>query len=223
MKSATAIKDHFITLLNKSLPRLDMYGGEVFADHILAELSFIDEREEELDAHFKELDTRGARNSCGVTGAFRKCTGLGYHNAGIASVFAEVAYQLGYLKTERVLNEGEFRELSKGLRSACRERDWTTEQVYQKFGKPTWPLNSDIAKRNPFYPCSVLYLCENPRIGSVAFDFWNSIDDKKKTEINTTIGRYGQIPILRNVRIRGSKFARDFTFTPMGKKIIRGE
>ena len=130
----------------------------------------------------------------------------------IASVYAEIAFQMGYLDVGRLLSESEFASLRSGLREHCRDNDLTTTEVRNRFGDPSW-----LSGTNPVWPCVYLYFTEKPEFGSVAFDFWNEIDyDEQTTAVN---GRFGERPALRNIRIRGNDFKREFTFTPLGRKI----
>ena len=212
MKPAAEIRKHFLDLLNHALPRLGMYGGESVALHFLSELAFIDERDAEFTEHMDTLRTRGAFTSSGVDGAFTRYTHLPATDNEIGSVYAEIAFKMGYLTTDRILNKREFESLRTGLRRTCRVRNFNTQDVIAKFGVPSWTSGT-----NPYYPRVFLYLCNEVDHGTIAFDFWNVVHYDRTIE--KTCGEYGDLPVLRNVRIQGRQFGREFTFTPIGRTI----
>lgn len=212
MKSAEEIRDYLIELLNNALLRLSMYGDESIAMHFSSALAFIDEREPEWEACLSDLKARGALRARGVSGAFHEVTHQWATDNEIASVFAEIAFKMGYLKTDRLLDRDEFESLRSGLRSTCRSRDFTMEEVLAEFGAPSW-----ISGTKPYSSCVFVYFCREPDSGSLSFDFWNELD--RGTVADKVCGKFGDLPVLRDVRIRGATFAREFTFTPLGRKI----
>ncbi len=202
MKSSQEIREYFFKLINNALPRLSMFGGETAARFFLSHLAFIDERDLELENYLNKLTERGAFTSLGVSGAFRKYTHLQATDVEIASVYAEIAFKMGYLNTDRILIKSEFESLHSGLRKTCRSQDLNTEDVVQQFGTPSWKAGT-----NPSWPWVFLYFCNELDHGSIAFDFWND--------------GYYDLPVLRNIRIQGPNFGREFTFTPLGRKITK--
>jgi hypothetical protein len=220
MRSPNEIREYFRDTLNNSLSRLSMYGGdgfgcELFARSCLQYLTFIDQREDEYRDLLAELIDRKASDSGGVRGAFIMRTRREATSGEIASVFGELAFRLGYLKTERVLEEADYARMSTLLRRECERCDWTLTEVTKQFGTPSWSSSSG----NPYYPCTTLYLFHGTPFRSIAFDFWNELDLRPEREKLT--GIYGEIPVLRDVRIRGKSFPSDFIFTPIGKHIIQ--
>ncbi len=193
-----------------------MFGGEIAARQLLSHVAYIDDREAELNSLFDELGERGAFTACGVQGAFSRMTGLDATCNEVGSVYAEVAFQMDYLNTARILSAAEFDLLVTGLRETCLVTDMNAADVRSEFGEPSW-----VAGENPYYPWTFLYLCVDLRRGSVAFDFWNVVYYDEKIE--KTCGRFGDVPVLRNVRIRESSFSREFVFTPIGRTITRTE
>jgi hypothetical protein len=214
MRSSEEIREYFLDLLNSALPRLGMYGEEVVLDYFLSHLAFVDERDAELKAHMETLRTRGAFTSLGVGGAFTQHTHLPATGGEIGSVYAEIAFKMGYLNTDRVLDKNEFATLRSGLRGTCRSQNFNTADVAKEFGVPSWRSGT-----NPFYPWTYLYLCNDIDMGTIAFDFWNVVYYDEKTR--KTCGKFGDLPVLRNIRIRGDNFGREFTFTPIGRKITK--
>jgi hypothetical protein len=211
MRTTREIRRYFVDMLNHALPRLGMYGGEIAARHFLSHLAFVECREDELATHYEALQKRGAFLATGVKGAFRQIHD-GNSDQEVGSVYAEIAFQMGYLATDRLLNRREFKSLRIGLRKTCRTRDFTTKEVQQEFGPPSWSSGT-----NPFYPWVFLYITDEPSFGAVAFDFWNEVYHDFETE--KTCGKFGNLPVLRNVRIRGAQFVREIAFTPLGRRI----
>jgi hypothetical protein len=214
MRSAVEIREYFIDSLNHALPRLGMYGGEMAAMHFLSAVAFIDEREAEFDEFKDSLKARGAFCESGVGGAFEKYTHLPATDNEIGSAYAEIAFRMGYLKTDRILDQNEFESLRSGLDEKCRSQDFTTEEVVAEYGVPSWASGT-----NPFYPWTYLYFCNEIDDGIIAFDFWNVVYVDWNT--GKVKGEFGDLPVLRNVRIRGADFGKEFTFTPFGRKITK--
>ena len=106
-------------------------------------------------------------------------------------MYAEIAFQMGYLATGRILEPREFGSLRSGLRRTCRTRDLTTEQVLAEFGPPSWSSGT-----NPRYPWVFLYIAGRPDFGAIAFDFWNEIGIDANGKQG---GKFGDLPVLRNV------------------------
>ena len=213
VKSSEEIRAYFLDLLNLALPRLGMYG-EYTAQLFLSHLAFIDAREAEFNDYMKMLRARGAFTPLGVGGAFSQYTHLRTQDNEIGSVYAEIAFRMGYLNTNRILNKREFESLRLGLRKTCRSRDFNTADVVTEFGAPSW-----TAGNNSFYPQVYVYFCNELDHGMIAFDFWNVVFYDEKIE--KTCGKFGDLPVLRNIRIRGATFSREFTFSPIGRKITR--
>ena len=213
MRTADEIRARLLDDLNHALTHLSMYGGEVAARQLLSDITFVDEREHEFKSHMQVLQDRGAFLSTGVEGAFSYRMQLKPTCALIGSVYAEVAFKMGYLQTKRILTGREFKALKAGLRKTCRTRDMNADDVKAEFGIPSWSV-----KGNPFYPWVYMYLSNESEDGVIAFDFWNEFgnDPKRKREV---YGKYGATPVLQNIRIRGPRFVREFTFTPLGRKI----
>ena len=212
MKTSIEIRDYFLGILNDALPRLSMYGGEIAARQLLSHLAFIDEREDELRDRFDALRDHGAFTASGVGGAFNRQTGLEPTANEIGSVYANVAFHMGYLRSERTLTQTEFDSLESIVRESCAACDFNADDVRTRFGDPSWQSGT-----NPYYPWVYLYLCPD-RDHSIAFDFWNVIHYDKQNEV--VRGDYGDVPVLRNVRIGATDFGSEFTFTPLGRTIV---
>lgn len=212
MKTSIEIREHLLGTLNDALPRLSTFGGEIAACQLLSHLAFIDDCNDELRDRFDALRDRGAFTASGVAGAFNRQTGLKPTDNEIGSVYADVAFRMGYLRTQRTLTPTEFDSLESKIRESCPATDYNADEVRAQFGAPSWQSGA-----NPYYPWVYLYLCQD-RDHGIAFDFWNVIRHDKQNEV--VRGDYGDIPVLRNVRIGAVDFGSEFTFTPIGRRIV---
>ena len=105
-----------------------MFGDEVAARQLLTDLAFIDDREHQLSDELDVLRARGASTASGVGGAFNQRTGLRATDNEIGSVYANIAFRMGYLRTERILTATEFASLESSGWVSC---------LHQLFGLPT--------------------------------------------------------------------------------------
>ena len=173
MRTANEIRSYFLDMLNKALEHLGMYGGEGIAADLISHLAFIDDREAELRALDDALEARGPLTSKGVTGAFKflypELEWSQWSNVEVWSVYAELAFQMSYLATNRVLDRQEFESLKAGLRKLCRTQDFIPNQVQKRFGTPSWRAGT-----NPTCPWVYLYITNVPKFSTIAFDFGSS-------------------------------------------------
>jgi hypothetical protein len=200
MRTAEEIKSKKIEWLEGALRRPRMYGGndsgvEMVLRDLLGDLCFIDEREAELDAVFQEWHERELQRACRPNHVFRERLAVDDVSNEVASVYAHAAARLGYYEPARRLTPAEWKALRHGLRQAVKERDWTEQEVRDRFGPPSYTNYYVLA-----------YAPEDDRLGWVFFDFeWAGGD------------RLPRNNRLRNVRIPARQFAREFVFTPFGE------
>ena len=183
---------------------------EFFIRYLLSQLAYFDHRESELGSHFNLLKARRAVGATGVHGGFVGQR-IYSHGSEVGSVYAEIAYAMGYLDADRILGKWEFEALRSGVRAKCRSRDYTIEDVFKWWGPPSWRSGE-----NPYYPCTLLYLPADPKRAAVAFDFLGAELEERE---ENGVAKDEPIQMLRNVRIRSATFSRDFTFTPLGKQV----
>jgi hypothetical protein len=212
MRSIEEIRGYFLAELNHVFSRPGMYPGEASLMMRFRDLAWIDQREPEWDAHRQALEARGAFCSTGVRGAFERVLGERVQTESVASVYAEIAFQMGYLETQRVLSAAEFGRLRKGLRRAVSRRSFTAAEVEERFGPPSWGV---VRGRNDPNSETWLYLASRPRFAAIAFEFWN-----ESLFVDGKYARRFDRAILRYVRIRGRRFAREFAFTPLGRQLL---
>ena len=98
---------------------------------------------------------------------------IGEHENEVASVYAVIAVQMGYLslsgedRLNRLLDAHEFGSLESQCREILESENCIPEDVISRLGVPSirWGTNDN-------YPCTLLYLCESDQTRYVHFDFW---------------------------------------------------
>ncbi|MEV5498623.1 hypothetical protein AB0M50_24815 [Nonomuraea fuscirosea] len=142
----TYLKDH----LNQALRRPGMFGGETALRLLFDHLAYAEHQETEWAQALQSLKVRGAFNSLGVTGAFaavlpRPC------DDGVASIYAELAHDAGWLQADRTLTEEDHASLRRKL-TTWAAHDRTLTDVQEEFGPPSILLggtNPASARHSP--------------------------------------------------------------------------
>ena len=153
-----------------------MCGGELGILNLMEYVTFIDERTDDWMHRRKELHHRKAFNARGVTGGFEQIFGYrrpGAHDHEVASVYAVIAFELGYLSLQGddaldgLVTPDEYETLLCAAQEIACEEPCAPETVIERFGPPSirWGTNHN-------YPCTMLYLCESGDSQYVHFDFW---------------------------------------------------
>ncbi len=131
MKSAPEIREFLLARLRCVLRRPSMCGGELGILNLMEYVTYVDEKTDDWMHRRQELHRRKAFNAGGVTGGFAQLLGvrrLGAHNNEVASVYAVIAYELGYLSLEgddpldRLLTPDEYGTLSCAAQEICQRR-----------------------------------------------------------------------------------------------------
>jgi hypothetical protein len=108
---------------------------DVLARGLLADLCFLDEREQDLD------DVRAVLHGYGKLGVAGPFMALfekdGNCVAEVASVFAEQFHRLGYLPALRLLGAAEWARLTTGIRERFDGHDVRRSEVEADFGPPS--------------------------------------------------------------------------------------
>jgi hypothetical protein len=200
MRSADEIRARVLVSLTSALKWPSMWGGELLLLHLLTEIAFIDEKEKLHEAQWREVYSLGYGGSQLVTGAFLGLFGghaYRYYNE-VASVYSAVAHSLGFIELDRVLELAEWAAMKKGLRRLCRERDWTSGQIVEKFGTPSISIGGSQSH--------VLAYSNGQSVDQwIFFDF----------ESTPSIDRAGTL--LRNVRLAAMNLSRGVILTPHGR------
>ncbi len=205
MRTIEAVKANYTKILARALKRPGMYLGESLISEYLQLLCFIDEKEELYKCELDKFVKKGTKSNSGVAGAFEMILGKYQRDAhDVASIYAELAFKLGYLKLTHFLTNLEYSTACKRSDSLSK-KDWTTLGIIDELGTPSW----SNCNPNRHYSCTFVYTTENPIEQWIFFDFWN---DFSKIETHP--------PQLRNIRIPSNKFKNSFKFTPFGTQLL---
>jgi hypothetical protein len=171
MRTVAEIRDRLLEQLRFAVWRPSMYFGgntdaaEEMLLHLLDTLCFIDGRE----------DAWGVARGTYVTGCrwvrghfeFQHRPFFTFVNE-VASVYAEVAFSLGYFKPGKLLTEAEMSRLASVVRGPeFLSRDWTESELHKQFGPPS----HEVVGGPTTVAC---YGCERAGVNWVHFDLARS-------------------------------------------------
>ncbi|GAA5040768.1 hypothetical protein GCM10023259_008680 [Thermocatellispora tengchongensis] len=214
-RSSAEIRAYLRARLNDALRRSGMYGGELALRLMIDHLAYAEHQEEWWAEALRALKSRGAFDSAGVTGAFGTVLPGSCEND-VASIYAELAHDQGWLRSDRTLTAGEYASLRRAL-SAWTAHDRTLTEVRQTFGPPSVIFGGD----NPFYGKTLAYLTESATEPIIFFHLWNGSSRKA----GSTWSPIHDEPVLLAVRFGRGAFEDTFTFTPAGdrRRSVTGE
>ncbi len=215
MKNAIEIKNRILDIISNSVIRPEMFGHgsfgvEMFFIGILRDISFIDERESELNEQIEKLRKRGLFTSQGVAGQLTHCFLNAENSKETASIYAEIAYNLGYLKIENLSPVSDWSNIYNNIRNYCKNKDWLLKDVVGSFGSPSLAIGSDWQQIH-------CYVSEDNRNEWIFFDYCNVIIENVDDEFDRYNLKKNQR--LRNVRLPSKMFEQGIVFTPYGKKL----
>jgi hypothetical protein len=182
---------------------------DVLARGLIADLCFLDEREQDLDEVHAVLREYG---KLGVAGPFiamfgkdRNCV------AEVASVFAEQFHRLGYLSAERLLGAGEWDRLSSSVRERFDGHDVRHSEVVSGFGSPSLIVDNRV-------------LCYAPAdmSGWIFVDCFAEYHHEYVPGAGRYEGRRNDDPLVRAVRRPAGDFESGLTLTMYGKVLRWG-
>src|SRR5258708_986828 len=137
MRSAADLRQRWLDVLPRMVTRPGMWAADgrafdVLARGLIADLCFLDEREQDSDDVNTLLHGYG---KLGVAGPFIALFGKDRNCAAeVASVFAEQFHRLGYLPAERLLGAGEWDRLTTRIRQRIDGHDARRNEVEADFG-----------------------------------------------------------------------------------------
>ncbi|SIN45019.1 hypothetical protein SAMN04489832_7372 [Micromonospora cremea] len=182
-----------------------MWGDEITLRLFMDAVAFVDGLDEVWQAEWKRLEARGAFTSLGVHGAFAKIL-PNYRDDGaaVASIYAGIAWRLGWLTVDRTLPADDLWRLrDEAIRWSARDRD--LDEVLAELGAPSVLLGGS----NPRYPKTLAYAA-NGATGLICLHFASTYD------WNTTQPQSESRPVLLAIRHDDGAFMDSSTFTPTG-------
>jgi hypothetical protein len=213
VRSAEDLKRHWLDLVPKVFARVGMYATtgremQLYAGNLLADLCFLDERDEELRAVVEELRRFGKLGVHGpftaVFGAERRCV------PEVASVYADVFHRFGYLSVDRLLTPDEWAPFAT-IRDWVADRDIRRSEVEATFGPPSRVVDKRV-------------LCYAPEDGSG----WAFVDcwPRQVERYEPGSGRFEVLteddPLVRDIRVPADSFEDGLVLTLFGRVLRWG-
>ena len=205
------VRERLLARAGHLLARPDMFVSsgqslDVMAQLLLGDLCFIDGREADFEAAAAALKCFG---KLGVVGPFVAIFGeKGQYCCEVASVYAELFHQLGYLSEVTTIDETVWAALTSGLRERFEDVDWRPSQVEAELGPPSYIVGKTV-------------WCYAP---SAVGDRWVYFDFTRETvmQYETGKGSYADLgwkeePLLRDIRVTDSDFDSGLILTLYGK------
>jgi hypothetical protein len=214
MRSAADLPQRWLDVLARMVIRPGMWATDgpafdVLARGLIADLCFLDEREQDLGDVHAVLRGYGKQ---GVAGPFIALFGKdGNCVAEVASVFAEQFHRLGYLPVERLLDSGEWDRLTTGIGRRFDGHDVRRSEVEADFGSPSLIVDKRV-------------LCYAPAdmSGWVFVDCFAAHRDVYVPGAGRYERRRDDDPLVRAVRRRAGDFESGLTLTLYGKVLCWG-
>ncbi len=167
------------------------YAADFYFCNILADLCWLDERENEFNAIAQQL-LRGSMRVYGQI--FYQHLSVPDFGNEIASTYAEAAYRLAYYAPERLLSESEFEELRCRIDGEFLKNNHTESEMRSRFGEPT----HEVLGGQTTVHC---YGCVDPNVDWVNFDYSRCYPPKDSKSYE-----WFNDPILRDVRRKNNEF-----------------
>jgi hypothetical protein len=205
-RTAGDIRGYLLQQLNSALRRPGMFGGETALRLYFDAVAFTDRSEQAWADDLSALRSRGAFVSAGVTGAVERVLGHRAEDV-MASVYAEIAHQHGWLTLHSSLPEASYRRILDRLPAWCAQ-DRTHSEVTAEFGEPSMLIGGS----NPRYPKTLAYATAHAGSPLIFLHLWNGTQPGKTVSWPPEHPE----PVLLAARHGGARFIDGFTFTPTG-------
>jgi hypothetical protein len=201
-RTVDEIRTYLAGELNSTLRQPGMYGGEMSIRLLIDATAFAGSAEDMWRETFEDLATRGAFSPLGVRGAFEHFLPESSSEDAMASVYADIVHQFGWLELDRELPADQYARLAATLASWSIE-DRRFSDVIAEFGQPSLIVGG----ANPLYPKTLTYATSLTSDPLICFHLWNQVDSGHKEPI-----------LLAAAQTRSVSFADSFIFTPRGAK-----
>jgi hypothetical protein len=208
MRTVTEIRDRLLDEFRFTVWRPTMRSGintdasEAMLLHLLDTLCFIDRRDEEWLA-LKGRYVVGCRWVRGHF-EFQHRAFPAYVNE-IASVYAEIAFRLGYFSPARLLTEAEMSRLASVVEEPeFVSRDWTEAELHAQFGPPSHEVVGWLTT-------VACYGCVEPSVKWVFFDLARQLPVARD---------WLPVPLLRDCR---NGYHNQMHLLPLGQRWAGGE
>jgi len=222
VRSVEEVRRRKLDELRSMLAQPDTWASDGRALQTLAlgaigELCFIDEREDELAERGRAVGPRYGK--LGIRGAFDAVfDGECDYAAEVASVYAQLALQLGYLNPSQRLSSAEWLSLISGVRERYEEVDLRRSQLIEDLGE----ASVEVGRR-------VLCYVGPEDTDWVAFDCWEApltkyyVEGARGAHIRAGVfTTYPENPLLRDVRVPAPSFNESLILTTYGKVLRWG-
>jgi hypothetical protein len=182
-------------------------GGAAFDIQLrglLADLCFLDEREDELESVHKAIRGYG---KLGVVGPFQAMFGKdGNYLAEVASIWAEQLHRLGYLRVSRRLDSQAWDRLVNGLSGRFDGKDVRRSEVEATFGSPSVVADGRV-------------LCYAPAdlLGWIFVDCHSEWTNRYVAGAGRYEGERDEDPLVRSIRHPAQSFESGLILTLYGK------
>jgi hypothetical protein len=207
MIAVVEIRNRLLERLRYTVWRPMMGAGNIDATetlllHLLDTLCFIDGREE-------EWATAGSTYLTGCRGVrghfeFQHRPFPDFVNE-VASVYAEVAFSLGYYRPAHLLSEEAMARVNATVeRGEFRSRDWTEAELHSEFGPPSHEVVGGLTT-------VACYACEAPAVKWVFFDLARGF---------SWSGDWLPVPLVRDFR---TGHYNQMHLLPVGQRLAEGE
>ncbi|PRX04716.1 hypothetical protein CLV67_1472 [Actinoplanes italicus] len=181
-----------------------MYGRDEMAERLLLEaMAAVDGCLERWRAEHQRLRDHDAFAATGVVGAYSRVLPEASCRDATASMYAEVAHRLGWLKLDRTLSPAEFQRLGADV-GGWVGQDRTLAELIDTFGRPSVWIGPTSAE----HPKTLAYTTADPHAPLICFHLGQAPP-------HTTPGQDQPVVVLA-VRHRQARFPDAFSFTPAG-------
>jgi hypothetical protein len=230
MRTIDEFRKHKLKFLKDAIRRPGLFGDpDVWCDYLLRDLCYIDQHEVKLKLEWNKLKMQKRFGCLGLSTPFQQLLGgrdfgNSAFNDEVASIYAEMAYHLGYLNVERTLSDTEYTVLS-GQLQQFKKGKWRQSDILARYGKPSLIIGGS------YHSCS----CYAPVARNKDWVFFDFVLDQSGYRDVVRDKSGGRLPEkiegipraehpdcsdvpLRDVRVPGANLD-GFIFTPYGMRI----